>query len=52
MKCQNIFLKIYLFERESVHMQEGEWTEGKGEEESQADSMLSAELDVGLNLKT
>ena len=42
------FLKIYVIERESVCKQ----GEGKRERESQADSPLSVEPDVGLDLRT
>ena len=42
-----MFLRSYLFEREREYMQGG-GAEGEGE----ADSLLSRELDMGLNLRT
>ena len=46
-----LFLRIYLFFRESTHVH---WRRGEGrrerEKESQGDSMLNTEPDLGLNL--
>ena len=42
-----IFLKIYLFERESTHTQAG-----GAEREAQVDATLSVEPHVGLDLMT
>ena len=45
------FLKIYLFiYREHTHAHE--WEEGQREREPAADSEMSVEPDMGLNLKT
>ena len=44
-----LFFKIYLFERERVHMRGGE---GEGQRESQADSPSSAEPNAWLDPRT
>ena len=46
MKENDFFFNIYLFERENAS-----WGRVRGRE-SQADSPMSAELDMGLNLST
>ena len=43
---------IYFLERERQHAQAGGGTEGEREKESQADSRLSMEPDMGLHLMT
>lgn len=49
----NIFLKRLIYVRERAHAQAGKGAEGEGEEENpQADSLLSAELDMGLDPRT
>jgi len=47
----SFFFKEYLFERERAHMS-GSSDRGRGETESQADSVLSMEADMALNLMT
>jgi len=49
---QHIFKKIYLFAREWDHACVREWREGAGEENLEADSLLSTETDAGLDLRS